>query len=333
MSIRIYNPPAALLCKGTKDGVEIGGALSIIAMDRDHNLHIAENLLSELSWGEFWKEEAISDQIESITIKLEDNKALYDPNELTNRIINTLAKIRANHWILFGVANFESNIFQDELLIEGINFSYVESLMNEHKRARDENKFPQIFDESVNRYISAKFNGSRYQLFHIDPSVDLFTIFAQYKQLAGSVTGIVCTSQGAANFYIINENIHRIGKEEKIQVDTLNLEKALALIKNNVIYPISWFKLDVGLSALKNLSLWPEIKDNPLLKKSLLGYFQYVKGTLKEEHEELERLKAQERNEEINLSLLSESEKAVDMKSIEEILNLKDLGLFKDPTR
>ena len=61
MSIRFYNPPHVLLARGDREGADIGGALSIVAMDKKHQLHVVGNIFSELSHGIFFKEEGLED--------------------------------------------------------------------------------------------------------------------------------------------------------------------------------------------------------------------------------------------------------------------------------
>ena len=177
MSMRFYNPPAALLATGTKEGVEIGGALSVLAMDENHNLRNVKTIFSELSWGEFWKEEEIDDQIETITVKHEDNATLWDSDELVKRLLDAVRIIKENKWIFFGIGDFESNFFQDEMLIDGLDYSYIERLMDTHKEARDAEKFPTLLNRNLSRrgsdYIALKFNGKAYNFFDYDDNTDL----------------------------------------------------------------------------------------------------------------------------------------------------------------
>ena len=132
--IKFFNPPKAINSKISKEGVHIGGSLSIIAMDWDHNLHIAENLFSELSWGEFSKEKEMSDQIAAITPGDDDAVGLTDPEVLVGRITSALKYIQAENWILFGIGDFECNSFMASVI--DIDSKYVERLMEEQKRVK-----------------------------------------------------------------------------------------------------------------------------------------------------------------------------------------------------
>lgn len=334
MSMRFYNPPAALLATGTKEGVEIGGALSVLAMDENHNLRNVKTIFSELSWGEFWKEEEIDDQIETITVKHEDNATLWDSDELVKRLLDAFRIIKENKWIFFGIGDFESNFFQDEMLIDGLDYSYIERLMDTHKEARDAEKFPTLLNRNLSRrgsdYIALKFNGKAYNFFHYDDNTDLYTIFEKLKPLTGSAAGIVCTSQGAANFYILSENMHSISSSQDYRIDTQALENSFELMKKNVVFPISWFKINIGLSALKKLDKWSEIKKNKDLARTLYTYFTYVTKELKIKHQEKkEKIKSQSKMQNVDVDSMSENDKKHDMDSLKSVLGLKDLGLFR----
>ncbi|MHA1339061.1 MAG: hypothetical protein ACTSRZ_03610 [Promethearchaeota archaeon] len=334
MSLKFYNPPIALLAKGTKEGVDIGGSLNILAMDQDLNLHNVKTIFSELSWGEFWEDPEINDQIKDITMKVEDIQALFDPKELVKRLIEAFAIIQARGWIFLGIADFESNSFQDGMLIEGLDYQFIERLMLEHKRIRDQSKFPELIDEQMmkvgNAFIYAKFYGKAANYLHYPPGISLFSIFNKLKPISGNIAGIVCTSQGAANFYILSENIHTIRSESQYRIDVESLEIAFDLMKKNIIFPISWFKINLGLASLKILEQWDQIKDNEALKKVLLKYFKYVNSSLKQQHEQIEKEKKQrDKLIELNIDELTEEERQFLARSLEEIINAEDLGLFK----
>jgi hypothetical protein len=107
------------------------------------------------------------------------------------------------------------------------------------------------------------------------------------------------------------------------------LEEALDHIRKNVIYPISWFRIDLNLGSLRTLEQWKEIKDNEKLKFALRAYFDYIKKDLKEEHDlHIQRKQNQQEIEEIDVSKLSEEQKDDDIKKIELLFKLDELGLF-----
>ncbi|MHA1730190.1 MAG: hypothetical protein ACTSWY_15885 [Promethearchaeota archaeon] len=330
MSIRFYNPPLALLSKGTKEGVDIGGSLSIIAMDREYNLHTVSTIFSELSWGQFWKEEEISDQIETITVTHDDTAVLFDPEELLIRLVNAFIKIRENKWIFFGIADMECNSFMDAMCLD-LDYSYVERLLGYYKRISDKERFPKLLNEGINNegYISIKFNGNKSEMFHRRDET-LYSIFNEIKPISGNVTGIVCSSQGAANLYILNENLHILVDSREYRIDTGTLENAFSLMKKNVIFPISWFRFDLGISSLKTLGQWDDIKRSKKLIKELQDYFKYSKTVLRKEHEQTLKKKNRAKSKNIDFTDMSDEEREDNLNNLKEILSMGDLGLFKD---
>ena len=47
-------------------------------------------------------------------------------------------------------------------------------------------------------------------------------------------------------------------------------------IQRNRLFPISWFRIDLGIRSLETLELWDEIKDNPDLQDVLDQYDEYL---------------------------------------------------------
>ena len=97
---------------------------------------------------------------------------------------------------------------------------------------------------------------------------------------------IVCTSEKAVSLYIISENI--VFDEESIQehrIDDKNLKqiekdftKKKFFTGKKVLFPISWFRADIGLRSFETLDLWNEIKDDPELQKAFNYYDRYISG-------------------------------------------------------
>ena len=129
------------------------------------------------------------------------------------------------------------------------------------------------------------FHGNGRQYFHIPDDQDLFTTHRFTEHLHGYTAGIVCTAQEAANFYIINENFHLDGPVREIHVNVDLLKKNLGHIENMVIFPVSWFYFDIGITSLEALDKWEEIRDDDQLRFSLDAYQNYIYTTLQEEHE------------------------------------------------
>ena len=105
--------------------------------------------------------------------------------------------------------------------------------------------------------------------------------------------------------------------------------KSRIIIRKDVIYPISGFRIDLNLGSLKTLEQWNEIKDEEDLKFALRAYFKYIKTTLKEEHDlHKQRKKNQEEIDEIKVSELSSEQIVDDISKLEQLFKMDDLGLF-----
>jgi len=93
----------------------------------------------------------------------------------------------------------------------------------------------------------------------------------------GFATGIVCTSRGAANLYIMSDNI--IYKEDELPelyIDDDNLAIIEMGIQRELLFPISWFRIDLGIKSLETLELYDIIRDHPKLNKALERYEKYI---------------------------------------------------------
>ena len=151
MNIRFYNPPPVLLARGNSKETEIGGARSIIAMDKDHNLHVVENIFSELSKAKFWDEPGLENEIENVTPVHQDDSAVYDEQVLIERITSAFEKMKKNRWIFFGIAGFESNAFVTNQFVD-LTEEQRELLQEAHTRIRNQQHFPKL-EEAVKKLV------------------------------------------------------------------------------------------------------------------------------------------------------------------------------------
>lgn len=285
MSLHFHNPPLVLLARGDQDGADIGGALSIIAMDKKHNLHVVENIFSELSRGTFWRENGLENEFENFIMTFIDDNATFDVQELIRRIINSFNTIRRNGWIFYGIGGFESNTFVEAQFVQ-LRPEIVDQLREAHRRIRNHLNFPVILEDVDSRnFIASMFHGEKREFFHNLDDLDLFTVFEQTRNTVGYVAGIVCTAQEAANFYIINENIRNRDEEPIVRMNEETLHEALKFIENDVIFPVSWFRIHLGRNAIVTLERWSDINNNDELLTALRAYLHYVRTLLKEEHE------------------------------------------------
>lgn len=281
MPIEFYNPPLAILASGSKLGVELGGSKSILSIDSFHNLYSERIIFSELSWGTFYQEEGLTDQINTFTTK-EYDSVQEDPEGLVKIIIDSIYNIINNRKLFYGIADFEVDAFLNQnTIIPGLKLDYeiINKLLEAHKKTRDEELFPKILSDAKGSHkIKVEFQGSKKKNLHLLGTK--LEDFADKLRLAkGFATGIVCTSRGAANLYIMSDNI--VFKDDvlpELYIDEENLQIIDLGIERELLFPISWFRIDLGIKSLETLELWDDIKDYPKLQKAFEYYDRYITG-------------------------------------------------------
>lgn len=281
MPIEFYNAPSAILASGSKLGVELGGSKSILSLDQFHNLYSEGSIFSELSWGEFYQEEGLTDQIDKFSVR-EYDSVREDPEELVKTIVNSIYNVMNNLRLFYGIVDFEVDAFLNQnTIIPGLKLDYqiINKLLEAHKKTRDKELFPQILsDAKGSKKIKLEFQGTKKVNLHLTGTK--LEDYADSLRLArGFATGIVCTSRGAANLYIMSDNI--VFKEDvipELYIDEENLEIIDMGIERQLLFPISWFRIDLGIKSLETLELWEEIKDEPKLEKALSYYDRYIGG-------------------------------------------------------
>jgi len=279
LPIEFYKPPKTILASGTKKGVELGGDKSILSVDGKHNLYTEGTIFTELSWAEFYQEEGIEDQIDTFTTT-EYKSVREDSEALIETVVKTIQNIIKNKRLFYGIADFEVDAFMNQnCVIPGISLDIdiLNKLMVAHKKSRDENLFPEIIidKEGINK-ITIEFQGTKKKNLQIS-GTKLEDISDTIRMAKGFATGLVCTSRGAANLYIMSDNI--VFKEEELpelHIDKENIEIIEMGIQRELLFPISWFRIDIGIRSLETLELWEEIKENPELNKALNEYDSYI---------------------------------------------------------
>jgi len=279
LPVEFYNPPSAILASGTKEGVELGGTKILVSVDAFHNLYSEGIVYSELSWGSFYQEEGLEDQIDTFETR-EFDSVREDPEGLAEVIIEGIYNIINNQKLFYGIFDFEVDAFLNQnTVIPGLKLDYeiINKLLNAHKKTRDENLFPQILSDAKGAHkIKIEFQGNKKRNLHL--SGNKLEDFADPLRMAkGFATGIVCTSRGAANLYIMSDNI--IFKEEvlsELYIDEENLMIIEMGVQRELLFPISWFRIDLGIKSLETLELFDKIKEMPKLKKALERYDKYI---------------------------------------------------------
>ncbi len=279
MSLDFFNPPSAILASGSKKGVDIGGSKLIVSIDSNHNFYNEGLIYTEMSWAAFYEEKGLEDQIDTFTTT-EFDSIRENPDALNDAIIKTIYQIINNRKIFYGIADFEVDAFLDAnvSVVPSLKLDYkiINKLMEAHKTSREKELFPNILDEEGVRKIKIEFQGTKRDNIHLKGS-NLEDLINKLRLAKGFAVGLVCTSRNAANLYIMSDNIV-FNKDEfpEIYIDEENIKIIEYGIKKKILFPISWFRLDVGIRSLETLELWNTIKDNSELNKALSHYERYI---------------------------------------------------------
>ena len=278
MPIDFYDPPGAILASGSKEGVELGGTKCILSIDQVHNFFNEGNIYTEMSWGEFYDIEGLEDQIDTFTTK-EYDSIREDPDALIETIIRAIVSIIRNQKLFYGIADFEVDAFMNQnTVIPGLTLDteILNKLMDAHKTTRDENKFPDIAQTAGRNKIKIEFQGTKKKNLHFFGS-KLIDLADRLNLARGFATGIVCTSRGAANMYIMSDSIvFNDNEERELYIDKDNITIIEMGIERKLLFPISWFRLDLGVKSLETLDLWDKIKDDVNVNKALRAYENYI---------------------------------------------------------
>ncbi|MBN1215225.1 MAG: hypothetical protein JXA99_07245 [Candidatus Lokiarchaeota archaeon] len=280
MYLKYYNPPSALLASGSKEGVELGGTKSIISIDLCHNFYTESMIYTEMSWGVFYRDiEGLEDQIDTFTTK-EYDSIREDPEALANTIIKSIQNIMLNNRVFYGIGDFEVDAFMNQnTVIPGLTLErdLINKLMEAHKKNRDEEQFPKlIITDQDMTYINITLQGTN--KYKIQLKGETFRdIASNLKKARGSSTGIVVSSNKSANFFMMNDTI--VFKEEEIPEFYIDQDCITVIesgMQRELLFPISWFRFDLGISSLETLELWNQINENTNLKKVLSEYDKYI---------------------------------------------------------
>ncbi|MEJ2250775.1 MAG: hypothetical protein P8Y70_14125 [Candidatus Lokiarchaeota archaeon] len=280
MYLKFYRPPSGLLATGSKKGVELGGTKNIISLDKNHNLFSEANIFTEMSWAEFYQNvEGLEDQIDTFTTQ-EFESIRDDPDALVDTIDTALRNIMKNQKLFYGILDVEVDAFMNQnTIIPGLklNPSIINNLMKSHKKSRDEELFPKLIKaEEGTKYINISIQGEERNKVHIQGET-IEDIADRLRFAKGFATGLIVTSKRAANFFIMNDRIiFKEGEIPEFYIDEYSLKIIQSGIKREVLFPISWFRLDLGILSLQTLELWDDIKHKPKLKKVIQDYDNYI---------------------------------------------------------
>ena len=329
LSLEFYNPPLKIFSSSSsKKGVEIGGAKSIISIDSEHNFYNEGNIYTEMSWAAFYEEEGLEDSIDTFTTT-EFDSIREDPEALVDAIIKTIYQIINNRKIFYGIADFEVDAFLDAntTVIPGLKLDYeiINKLLEAHKRTREKDLFPKIIiDEQDVAKIKIEFQGTKKSNVHIKGS-KLEDLINKLRLAKGFAVGIVCTSRNAANMYIMSDNIV-FSKDEiaEMYIDEENIKVIEYGIKKKLLFPISWFRIDIGIRSLETLELWDQIKDNPDLNKALGHYERYINALVYKKFKAMAESQKIGTNSEEDFYNMSPKERKKALRDMEKAIEILD---------
>ncbi len=278
--LRFYNPPAALLASGSKEGVELGGSKLILSIDGDHNFYNEGLIYTEMSWAEFYKDIiGLEDQIDTFTTQ-EFESIREDPKALVETIVSSIKKIMTQEKLFYGLGDFEVDAFMNQnTVIPGLKLesTLINKLMEAHKEFRDTTKFPKLMKEEANtKFINITIQGTNKERLRIKGK-NLEDIADKLRFAKGFATGLIVSSNKSANFFIMNDRIvFKENQEPEFYIDKDCIIIIESGIERKRLFPISWFRFDIGIRSLKTLDLWDEIKDDPNLIQVLNEYNSYI---------------------------------------------------------
>ena len=197
--------------------------------------------------------------------------------------------------------------------------------MEAHKRSREKDLFPKIVtDNQEIKKIKIEFQGNKKTNVHIKGS-QLEDLINKLRLAKGFAVGLVCTSRNAANMYIISDNIV-FSKDEiaEMYIDDDNIKVIQYGIKKKLLFPISWFRIDIGLRSLETLELWDQIKDNPDIDKALGHYERYINALVYKKFKSIAESQKIGRDSEDDFYNMSPKERKKALKDMEKAIELLD---------
>ena len=323
MNLKFFNPPSAILASGTRDGVELGGSKNIVSIDSVHNLYIEGVIYTEMSWAEFYHEDGLEDQINTFTTK-EDLSIREDPEALIKTIVYILRKIMNENKIFYGIVDFEVDAFLNpNTIIPGLKLDpkLINKLMEAHEKNREEDLFPKLIrNEKGDNSIDISFQGINKKKLHF-PGSKLEDFADKLRLAKGFATGIVATSKKAANLFMMNDRIVFSESEEpEFYIDQDCITIIEMGIQRKVLFPISWFRIDIGIRSFETLELWDDIRNNSKLQNVLEKYDNYVAKLVIKKYMDFATMENVSTNTENDFYSMTLSERKIALKDMKDAI-------------
>lgn len=291
--INFFGPPDPVLATGSKQGVELGGSKILLSINKNYDFYNEGSIFTEMSWAEFYKEEGLEDQIDTFITQKYDS-VRDNPDTLAKTIIESIRKIMEEERLFYGIADFECDAFLNQnTVIPGLKLDkdIINKLMEAHKKNRDKALFPKLIkNKQGKKSINISLQGlNRKKLMF--PGKNLADYADKLRLAKGFATGVIVTSKDAANFFLMNDFI--VFKEEEIPEFYIDQDSITVIemgIQRNILFPITWFRIDIGTRSLETLELWDVIKENKELQEVLKQYDDYILNLVVEKYKDFASL-------------------------------------------
>ncbi|MHA1733039.1 MAG: hypothetical protein ACTSU5_13915 [Promethearchaeota archaeon] len=294
--IQLNNPPAPLFARGDQTDVDLFGAISLVSLTGLTQFSVYDPLEDRREKGIFEDdpEADAGDQLKDlqfISMKMDTE----EPGILLERLtefFNALEKMAGGKASFLGILELEANAFERSVHLE-IEQGVIDKLVSIHKKFRDQTTFPTVekhglFSKNVRvRFVGQESNVTNF--YPVGKGWKLGDLVNHYNNVHGFIAGIVVTTQdGIAEFHILANSLRSLGlREAETQIDWATMKALLSSVTTRQKVPLSWFRLDVGLSALESLFAYDEIRDRPEFKALVERYNERLSLLLQKKYKRL----------------------------------------------
>ncbi|MHA1583979.1 MAG: hypothetical protein ACTSVU_04620 [Promethearchaeota archaeon] len=277
-----YDPPKILFATGNTHKTAIGGAITLISIDVGANICGIADLREDVSWGEYFLDSESKELDEGTIYNIEEDQKFFEltnPVQLRDLYIQTFQKIMHGSEAFLGVLDLESNGFDFSLFRElELDEQDLKRLQEYYHAKTKTGKFPKLQDRS----IKVKWYGKEKENFTFEdefPSIlDIAERLDKDPIYSGTyITGVVATTQKSTNFFILSGSRSR--NDSSLDLDTFRL--LFDKLEHTTMAPLCWFKIDLGINALKKHPYWEGAKHYDSLQLILEKYQNYLKELIR----------------------------------------------------
>ena len=318
-NLTLSNPPAALFASGGENHVDLFGALSVIAMKNPTEFIVFEPIEDRQMQGIFDSDENVDDQIEDIRL-IRGKMDTEDPEKLKSRILGIFKFVNRHKYFLHGMIELEANAFGSSIFVD-VDPSIINKLEAMHRKFRKE----AVDNLSIQTEVTIRFIARYGVLGQIWPGQDSITgkdFVVDFNNLRGHVAGIVAQQGSIIEFIVLSETITK--KDSKI--DWIILRSVLQDFKEKIKYPICWFRIDMGLSAMLDMPGFDEITQDKGVNKVIEKYNNRISKIVLDFYKD-EKIVGTEKQ--VDLEALAKLDKERAIKDMEDAIETLD-NLLKE---